>query len=59
MRCFADISDEVDKHLATVISIESLGQRTKSSCLEVVLVDTKLPVETCTRVDNGAQWAYE
>ena len=52
-RCLDNIPDE---QAAALIAIESLGQR--ASYLERAL-DTELSLETCTRADNGAQWAYE
>ena len=53
VRCLASMPD---KQAATLIAIESLGQRT--SYLERAL-DTGLSLEACRRADNGAQWAYE
>ena len=52
-RCLANMPD---KQAATLIAIESLGQRT--SYPERAL-DTRLSLEACRRADNGAQLAYE
>ena len=53
--CLANMPD---KQAATLIAIESLGQRTSYLLTERAL-DTGLSIEACRRADNGAQWAYE